>query len=341
MRLGGKKPAPVKAQKPMPVQPIDQPKKKVSTPVTPVQPKPVEPVTPPHATPTRPIPTTSKPTPGQPVPVQPIPVQPIPVQPVPVQPAPVQPLAPINEIADPIFGSGQKIDSVPPPAPTGIAPASGQPTDLFSSMEPSAPADPYASGFDSAYAPPAPIQRPRGSARRTRRRSTKSPVGPIFSIISGAMGTIYGLVLCIFYGLAGINFIATLSNINKMSSDQQVSFVVAGIAATISFLLVLAIMFGSGFSFVVGIMELAQNRRDPGPSKLAGTASISFVIVQVILLIVGVGMVLAGVSASGRQADLPVMAVAIAVILGILFYAMFFAVPIFVFCVGYFRNRET
>jgi hypothetical protein len=289
------------------------------------------------ATPAAEQPAPIKATPVKPVPVQPIQVKPIapapapaPVAPAPT--APVQPLTPINEVADPIFGTGQKIDSAPAPTP---APTGGT-DDLFGGLEPPPPANPY--GTNAAYAPPAPITRPN-QPRRTKRRKHKSSTGPVMSIISGALGTIYGLVCLAFFGLALIAFVTAVGSA-KVTPPPQALF--SGISTLVMTLLAMAMTGGCGYSAVTGIMELTNEYRNPGPSSMAGTACIAFTIVTFLLFIVGIIMAVALQADVGRVRynEGNAVGMVIGFVIAFIILLFFLAIPIFVFCVGHFRNRK-
>lgn len=335
MRLGGTKPAP----KPQPVQPVTpkaSPKPKPTSKPKPQKAQPVQPVAP-AAKPVQPV----APQPVQPVapqPVQPVQPQAAPVQAQPVAPVPIQPLAPINEVPDPIFGTGQKIQPEPGADLMGIGdinspPAAGGQDNLFGSMEPPAAANPY----ETAYAPPAPITRPN-RPRKTRRRSQQSSVGPIMSIISGALGTFYGLGCLFFFGAQMLVFVTAIAGA-EVSPPPQALFV--GIVAIILLLLSIAMTGGSGYSGVTGILELLNEYRNPGPSQIAGTACISFTALVLIGFVIAIVMAIALQTNVGQvQFDgASVVGMVIGFIIGFIILLLFLAIPIFVFFVGHFRNR--
>lgn len=247
-----------------------------------------------------------------------------------VQPiTPIQPLAPIAEVPDPIFGSGQKLPSTPdaPITSTGIP---GADDFLSASSEP----NPYE---NTAYAPPAPIERPR--PRRTRKGPVqKSTAGPTMSIVSGIIGTLYGLACVVIFGLAVSLFLAAVSSDKGV---PNVDSMFRGITSGILLLLSLGITASCAFSAITGIMELTSNTRNPGPSQTAGTVCITYVIIILLLTFVGIAMAIAMQANIGRieydGVDTAAMVIGIVIALAIQF--MFILIPLFVFLVGHFRNR--
>ncbi|MDB4778057.1 hypothetical protein OAG68_01220, partial [bacterium] len=249
----------------------------------------------------------------------------------PIAPAvPVQQPAPISEMADPIFGSGQKISA----APTPISPVPSQtgPTDLFGSME--------TESFQSAYAPPAPIPRHQPQPRQVRRQraSGQSVAGPVMSIVSGSLGIIYGLIIAALYGTRIARFLTFLS---MMNGNPPLEVVLPGIISIIGLLISLTITGSCGYSAIYGIMELSNDVRNSKPSKLAGIACLIFIIFNIVQFLLALSVLYFMQRQIGdAQFNQPnTMAIVVALVVSFFISLIFLAIPIFVFCVGVFRKK--
>lgn len=274
----------------------------------------------------KPVPISPANNSAVPAPKIPKPVPAVPVQPV----TPVQPPAPIAANPDPIFGSGQKPDSAPaqPISTTGIPEAN----DLFSSHEQPAP-----NPFDTAYAPPAPIQRPQQPRRRRRVSGQKSVAGPTMSIISGVMGLFYGLFCIIIYAIAVVSLIGD-SGAERLPEADRIFRIVS---RSILLLFSLAISGSCGHSAVTGIMELTSNKRNPKPSQTAGAVCIAYTGTLILMTVIAIFIAFSMQANVGQvQYDgTDVAAMIIGILIVFVLQLLFLLVPIFVFCVGHFRNR--
>lgn len=242
-----------------------------------------------------------------------------------LEPEPIQQPAPINDIADPIFGSGQKISSAPAPMP----PATAQPgpVDLFESMEPNA--------YETAYAPPAPIaNRPRQQTHR--RKSTKNPAGPIMSIISGSMGLIYSLIVAGIHSLVLISFLTVVAR-NSQTLPGAEMF--RGIASGLGLIIALAMIGTCGYSGVYGIIELTGDKRNAKPSKLAGMTCLGFCIVNFVIFFIAMSLLfsMSNNMPSSNEASAAARFGA-ALVVGLIIQVFYLAIPFFVFMVGVFRK---
>ncbi len=277
--------------------------------------------------------TRPKPAPASPQPVPPPSRRtkkptPAPTAITPITPvAPVQQPAPISEMADPIFGSGQKISAVPTPVPSNTGP-----NDLFESIE--------TNSYQAAYAPPAPIPRHQPQPRQVRRHgaSGKSVAGPVMSIISGSLGIIYGLIITFFYVADISRFITIFS---AMNAQIPLGILFAGIIAIIGLMIALTLTGSCGYSAIYGILELSNDVRNSRPSKLAGIACLIFIIFNILLFLLAIaGLYVMKEKIGDLRFNQPgTMEIIMTLVLGFIVALIILAIPIFVFFVGVFRKK--
>ena len=159
----------------------------------------------------------------------------------------------------------------------------GPTDDLFAGMPTS---DPLGGGFESGYSSPAPMAPQPARRRPAKRRSGRNPTGPILSIVSGSLGTIFAIVLVIYSISSAVDFISRISAVLERDATPRAMLVIIAILTVLISLTLLGLIGSCIYSLVLGILELSQDYRKSIASKLTGGLGGLYAILSLAILIV-------------------------------------------------------
>ena len=203
---------------------------------------------------------------------------------------------------------------------------------------------PISIGFESGYASPSSASDPEFG--RSKQPTSSSSGGPILSIISGAMGFVYGGIMLIFSVMAllflfGATAIVSGNPNTAIPPSAKVQLVFTIVATFANIVLLLGMIVSCGFSFILGIMELSEDYRKPLASMISAGTSAIYILLSIVSAIVS-SLFATGatpfnpISTNSSQASV----VTARIIIFAIFCLGYYLVPAFVVFVGIYRRND-